>query len=262
MSNSNKDSDSNDVELPLVQHLKELRDRLLKCILTLVIVFAALFSFNEEIFNFIKAPLEEALPEGNSVIFIDLVATVFVPIKITFYTSILITMPIILYQIWGFIAPALYRKEKRMAIPLFVSTVALFYAGAAFAYFVLFNIAFKFMVGMAFDDAQVLPDAQYFLSLVLKLVFAFGLAFEIPVATVLLIWAGVVSPQSLAKKRPYVFIGCFVFGMLLTPPDFISQTILAIPMWLLFEAGIFFGRWVRPMEGGDEEELSAEESGK
>lgn len=255
MAKKNTENDSNDVEMPLVQHLKELRDRLMKCLLALFLVFAALFSFNNEIYSFIAQPMINALPEGSKLISIGVFNPMFVALKTTFYVSFLITMPLILFQIWGFIAPALYRKEKRVAIPLFISTVLLFYAGVAFAYYVILPIVFKFMVGMTFDDVEMAPDIKEYLGTVLKMGFAFGLAFEIPVATILLIWAGIVSPDSLAQKRPYVFVGCFIFGMLLTPPDIFSQTLLAIPMWLLFEAGVFFGRWVHNNAEENNEEV-------
>lgn len=239
---------SGDVELPLVQHLRELRDRLLKSLLIVVAIFASLVYFADNIYSFIAAPIKDALPEGASLVVIGLPSTISVQLKVTFWASVMIAMPIIIFQIWRFIAPALYQKEKRIVIPLFVSTVFLFYSGLAFARYVIFPLAFPFLVGFAPADAQVMPDIKEYLNLVLQLFFAFGLAFEVPVATFLLIWAGVTDPQTLVKMRPYVFIGCFIIGMFLTPPDIFSQTLLALPMWLLFEVGILFGRLVRPIE--------------
>jgi len=239
---------SNDVELPLIAHLRELRDRLLKCLVAVIIVFLALIYFANDIYAIASAPMRAVLPEGGQMIAFEVASPFLAPFKLTLYVSFFLAMPVVLYQVWSFIAPALYQKEKRIAIPLFFSSVLLFYAGVAFAYFVVFQLVFGFFTQIAPEGIQVSPDINAYLSFVLKLSFAFGLAFEIPVATVLLVWAGVVSPEGLVKKRPYVFIGCFVFGMLLTPPDVISQSLLAIPMWLLFELGVFFGRWVRPME--------------
>ncbi|GAB1265789.1 twin-arginine translocase subunit TatC [Aurantivibrio infirmus] len=243
----NNDS-ANDVELPLVQHLRELRDRLLKSLLVVVGIFASLVYFADNIYSFIAAPIKDALPEGANLVVIGLPSTISVQLKVTFWASVMIAMPIIIFQIWRFIAPALYQKEKRIVIPLFASTVVLFYSGLAFSRYVIFPLAFPFLVGFAPADAQVMPDIKEYLNLVLQLFFAFGLAFEVPVATFLLIWSGVTDSESLAKIRPYVFIGCFVIGMFLTPPDIFSQTLLALPMWLLFELGILFGRMVRPIE--------------
>jgi len=160
-------------------------------------------------------------------------------------------MPYVLYQIWSFIAPGMYRHEKRFAIPLLISSIALFYAGASFAYFVVFPLIFAFFTSVAPTDITIMTDINHYLDFVLKLFFAFGLAFEIPIAAVLLIWSGITTADDLAKKRPYIIVGCFIFGMLLTPPDIISQALLAIPMWILFEFGVFFGRFVQPKENGN-----------
>lgn len=249
MNDSAKQKQSDDVELPLIQHLKELRDRLLRSLLTVFAIFLSLVYFAPQIYSFVATPMQKVLPEGTQMIAYEVASPFLTPFKLTLYVSFFLAMPYILYQVWSFIAPALYRQEKRVAIPLFISSVILFYAGVAFAYFVVFPLIFGFFTSVAPGGIQVAPDIASYLSFVLTVSFAFGLAFETPVATVLLIWAGLVSPQTLAKKRPYVFIGCFVFGMLLTPPDVVSQTLLAVPMWLLFELGIFFGRWVNPVEG-------------
>lgn len=251
--NQSSSHQSDDVELPLVEHLKELRDRLLRCLAAVFLIFLSLVYFAPEIYTFVATPMQKVLPEGAQMIAFEVASPFLTPFKLTLYVSFFLAMPVILYQVWSFIAPAMYKHEKRVAIPLFISSVFLFYAGVAFAYFVVFPLMFGFFTSVAPMGIQVSPDIASYLSFVLMISFAFGLAFETPVATVLLIWAGIVSADSLAKKRPYVFIGCFVLGMVLTPPDVISQTLLAVPMWLLFEVGIFFGRWVNPTAKAESE---------
>ena len=229
-------------EQPLVQHLIELRTRLLRALLSVLVVFAALFSFANEIYEFVAAPLQVFLPENSQMIATDVAAPFLTPFKLTLFVSLFISIPFILYQIWAFVAPALYKNEKRLALPLFISSVVLFYSGMAFAYFVVFPLVFGFFTSVGPESVSIMTDISKYLSFVIKLFFAFGFAFEIPVATVMLISAGIISPEGLAKKRPYVIVGCFVVGMLLTPPDVISQLLLAIPMWLLFEIGLLFGK--------------------
>jgi sec-independent protein translocase protein TatC len=170
------------------------------------------------------------------------------PFKLTLWVSFMAAMPFILYQVWSFIAPALYRNEKRIAIPLFISSVLLFYTGLTFAYFIVFELVFGFFISVVPDGIQIAPDINAYLSFALKIFFAFGLSFEIPVATILMIWAGLISPEGLANKRPYIIVGCFIVAMLLTPADVFSMVLLAIPMWMLFEVGVFFGRWVHVEE--------------
>ncbi len=230
---------------PLVQHLIELRSRLLHCVASVLIIFLILFGFglSNDIWHFIGAPLLEVLPNSH-MIATNITSTFLTPFKITLLAATFIAMPYILWQIWSFIAPALYANEKRFALPLFVSSIFLFYAGVAFAYYVIFPLIFLFFTTTAPEQVAVTPDIATHLTLVIKLFFAFGLAFEIPVATVLMISAGIISVEGMAKQRRYVVVGCFVIGMLLTPPDIISQALLAIPMWILFEAGLFFGRIV------------------
>lgn len=174
----------------------------------------------------------------------DVASPFLTPFKLTLVTAIFLAIPVILYQLWAFVAPGMYRTEKRVAFPLLASSVILFYAGAAFAYFVVFPLIFAFFTSVGPSDVAVMTDINRYLDFVLKLFFAFGIAFEIPIAAVILIWTGVMTPEALAKKRPFIIVGCFVFGMLLTPPDVISQSLLAIPMWMLFEVGVFFGRFV------------------
>lgn len=230
---------------PFIDHLIELRDRLLKTLLVVVVIFLCMVPFATEIYDFVADPLQERLVEGAGMIATEVTSPFFTPFKTTFILAFFLGIPYVLYQAWAFIAPGLYQNEKRLAVPVLVSSVVLFYAGMAFAYYVVFPILFDFFVSSAHADIKVLPDISRYLDLVLKLFFAFGFAFEIPIATVLLIWSGAVDPQTLAKKRPYVIVGCFLLGMLLTPPDVISQSLLAVPMWLLFELGILIGRWIK-----------------
>lgn len=248
MNQSIQPRQSDDVEQPLIQHLKELRERLLRCLAAVLAIFLCLAYFAPEIYTFVATPMQRVLPEGSQMIAYEVASPFLAPFKLTFYVALFLAMPYILYQVWSFIAPALYRHEKRVAIPLFISSVVLFYVGVAFAYFIVFPLMFGFFTSIAPGGIQVAPDIASYLSFVLTVSFAFGLAFETPVATVLLIWAGIISADDLAKKRPYIVIGCFVLGMFLTPPDVFSQILLAVPMWLLFEVGVFFGRWIKPQE--------------
>jgi sec-independent protein translocase protein TatC len=233
---------SSDPALPLVAHLRELRDRLLRAILAVLVVFIALFPFANEIYAFVSKPLRELLPEGTSMIATEVASPFLTPFKLTLFAAIFVAVPYVLYQAWAFIAPGMYRNEKRFAFPVLASSVLLFYLGAAFAYFVVFPLIFAFFTSVAPEGIAIMTDINRYLDFVLKLFFAFGVAFEIPIAALISIWAGITTPDQLAKKRPYIIVGCFVFGMLLTPPDVISQSLLAIPMWLLFEAGVFAGR--------------------
>lgn len=234
-----------DKPLPLVAHLTELRDKLLRSLLAILIIFIGLFSFSNEIYAFVSQPLRAILPEGATMIATEVASPFLTPFKLTLVSAVFLAVPYVLYQIWSFIAPGMYRHEKRLAIPLLVSSIFLFYAGAAFAYFVVFPLIFAFFTSVGPEDVTIMTDINSYLDFVLKLFFAFGIAFEIPIAAVLMIWSGITTPDELAKKRPYIIVGCFVFGMLLTPPDIISQALLAIPMWLLFEVGVFFGRFIQ-----------------
>ena len=227
---------------PLVEHLIELRSRLLYALLSVLIVFLPLFYFANEIYIYISEPLRMFLPEGTNMIATEVASPFLTPFKLSLVLSFFVAMPYILHQIWSFIAPGLYIKEKRVAAPLLISSVVLFYTGISFAFYIVFPLVFGFFTSVAPEGVTVMTDINRYLDFVLKLFFAFGLAFEIPIATVLLIWTGATTPKSLATKRPYVIVGCFVIGMLLTPPDVISQILLALPMWLLFEAGIIFSK--------------------
>lgn len=244
---------------PLVAHLTELRDKLLRAILAILIVFIALFPFANEIYAFVSEPLRSILPEGATMIATEVASPFLTPFKLTLIAAIFLAIPYVLYQVWSFIAPGMYRHEKRFAIPLLVSSILLFYSGAAFAYYVVFPLIFAFFTSVGPADVTIMTDINRYLDFVLKLFFAFGLAFEIPIAAVLLIWAGITTPEALGKKRPYIIVGCFIFGMLLTPPDIISQSLLAIPMWILFEFGVFFGKFVQPKNPDQQDDTSAAE---
>ncbi|MFV0476721.1 MAG: twin-arginine translocase subunit TatC [Parahaliea sp.] len=245
-----------DQPLPLVAHLIELRTRLLHAIMGILAVFICLFFFANDIYSFVSEPLQALLPEGASMIATEVASPFLTPFKLTLVTSIFVAIPWVLYQIWSFVAPGMYRHEKRIAVPLLVSSVGLFYAGAAFAYYVVFPLMFGFFTSIGPENITIMTDINRYLDFVLKLFFAFGVAFEIPIATVLMIWTGLTTPDALAQKRPFIIVGCFVVGMLLTPPDVISQSLLALPMWALFEAGIFFGRMIgRSKQGADETDI-------
>ncbi|WP_027854310.1 twin-arginine translocase subunit TatC [Marinobacterium litorale] len=227
---------------PLIAHLVELRQRLLYCVLAVIVIFMPLFYFANELYTWISAPLSQLLPEGTSMIATDVTSPFFAPFKLTLVLSLFLAMPLILHQAWGFLAPGLYSHEKRLAVPILLSSILLFYFGISFAYFVVFPIIFGFFTSVGPENVAVMTDIDSYLNFVLKLFFAFGVVFEIPVATLLLVGSGITNVQDLTGKRPYVIVGCFVVGMLLTPPDLISQSLLAIPMWLLFELGILMAR--------------------
>ena len=234
-----------DQPMPLVSHLTELRTRLLRCVAAVFLIFIGLFSFAQQIYTLVSAPLRAHLPANATMIATDVASPFLTPFKLTMIVSLFLAIPFILHQIWGFIAPGLYRHEKRIAIPLLVSSIFLFYAGMAFAYFLVFPLIFGFFASATPEGVSMMTDIASYLDFVMTLFFAFGVAFEIPVAVVLLVWIGVVDVQYLRKVRPYVIIGCFVVGMVLTPPDIFSQTLLAVPMWMLFEIGVLFGALIR-----------------
>ena len=248
------EEESTDQPLPLVAHLTELRDKLLRALLAVLVVFIGLFPFANQIYTFVSKPLRALLPEGATMIATEVASPFLTPFKLTLVTALFLAIPYVLYQLWSFIAPGMYRHEKKLAIPLLVSSVLLFYAGAAFAYYVVFPLIFAFFTSVGPEDITIMTDINRYLDFVLKLFFAFGLAFEIPIAALLMIWTGITTPEDLAKKRPYIIVGCFIFGMLLTPPDIISQSLLAVPMWILFELGVFLGRFI---ERRDDDTTSA-----
>jgi len=228
---------------PLISHLIELRKRLLNAIVCILVVFLCLVYFANDIYQLVASPLIEQMPLGASMIATDVASPFFTPIKLTMIVSVFVSAPFILYQVWAFVAPALYKHERRLMMPLLFSSSALLYLGVAFAYFVVFPLAFAFFAKTAPAGVQIATDINNYLDFVMALFMAFGVSFEVPIAIVLLCWSGVTTPEDLKKKRPYVLVGAFVVGMLLTPPDVFSQTLLAIPMYLLFEIGVFFARF-------------------
>ena len=253
------DQESQEQELPFVSHLLELRDRLLRMVLVVLVVFVALFPFANEIYTYLADPLMQHLPEGSSMVAIEVASPFLIPFKLILMLSVVLTVPYLLYQIWGFIAPGLYKHEKRLATPLLISSVLLFYAGMAFAYYVVFPLVFGFFTSVAPEGVSVMTDISHYLDFVNMLFLAFGIAFEVPVATVLLVAIGATTPEKLGHIRPYIVVAAFIIGMFLTPPDVISQVLLAIPMWVLYEFGIIFSRFVVKARKERDGELEDEE---
>jgi len=243
----------NKSEQGFISHLLELRDRLLKSVVAILILFLALFSFSEEIFSYFAQPLISLMPEGTSMIATGVTAPFLVPFKLVLMLSVLLSLPFTLYQVWSFVAPGLYKHEKSLVVPLVASSVLLFYCGIAFAYFAVFPLLFGFFIAIAPEGVSVMTDIGQYLDFVLAIFFAFGIAFEMPVATFLLVQVGATTVESLSEKRPYVIVGVFVIGMFLTPPDIISQTLLAIPMWLLFEIGLIASRMIKKDKNTEDE---------
>jgi sec-independent protein translocase protein TatC len=239
----------------LLSHLVELRGRLFKMFGAVFLVFLALLPFAKMIFNYVAAPLVSVVPNGE-LLALSPVSPLTATIALTFYLAIFIAMPVILYQVWAFVAPGLYRKEKRFAFPLLATSIVLFFIGMAFAYFVVFPLIFGFVSTFTPDTVNYQPDMTEYVSFVMMVVLVFGLAFETPIATVLLVLTGLTTTEKLAKARPYVFLGAFIVGMLLTPPDVISQTMLAVPVYLLYELGIFMSRLVAKKKPAEETEVT------
>lgn len=235
-------------------HLLELRDRLLRVVLTVLVIFLGLFAFANDIYTLLAEPLMRHLPEGASMIATEVASPFLTPFKLTLVVSVFFAIPVILYHLWAFVAPGLYQQERRLVYPLLISSSLLFFAGAAFAYYVVFPLVFGFFTSVAPEGVAIMTDISKYLDFVLSMFFAFGIAFEVPIAVILLVWAGVVTPESLAEKRRYIIVGAFVVGMLLTPPDVISQTLLAIPLWLLFELGVVVSRFYVRKEEKEESE--------
>lgn len=244
-----------DEEQPLIAHLTELRNRLVHSLICVLLVFLCLAAFSKDIYSTIATPLIRKLPEGTNMIATEVASPFLVPFKLTIFTAIFISMPYLLYQLWAFISPGLYKKEKRFAMPLLFTSIVLFYAGTAFAFFIVFPLVFGFFTSIAPEGVAVMTDISHYLDFILKMFFAFGLAFEVPIATILLITSGITSYEGMRKKRPYIIVGAFVIGMLLTPPDILSQVLLALPMWVLFEAGLYLSkRYAREPSPEDETE--------
>lgn len=240
-------------EVTFVTHLLELRDRLLRIVLVISVIFACLFPFANYLYSVLAEPLLVHMPAGSSMIAVEVISPFLTPLKMTLYAAAFLGMPYLLYQAWSFVAPGLYAREKRLAVPLLISSVILFYSGVAFAYFVVFPLVFQFLIGVAPEGVAVMTDINKYLDFVISLFFAFGLAFEIPIATIILIATGITTADALVEKRPYIIVGAFVVGMFLTPPDVISQIMLALPMWILFELGIIMSK-VLLKPGGEEDE--------
>lgn len=242
-----------DQDRPLITHLLELRSRLIRTLLVILVVFLAIYPFREPLYSLLAGPLRDALPEGATMIATQVATPFLVPLKLALVAAFFVSVPYILYQLWAFVAPGLYRHERRLVVPLLVSSSLLFYLGMAFAFFVVFPLVFAFFSAATPEGVAMMTDINEYLSFVLMLFFAFGAAFEVPIATILLVYTGVTTKQALASKRPYVIVAAFVVGMLLTPPDVISQVLLAVPVWLLFELGVIFsGYFVRQREEQEE----------
>lgn len=247
-------------EQPFISHLLELRDRLLRMVLCVVVIFVGLVYWSNTLYEWLSRPLLKMLPQGGQMIATDVASPFLTPFKLTLMVSIFVSIPYILYQFWGFVAPGLYKNERRMIVPILVSSVALFYTGMAFAYYVVFPIVFKFFAATAPTGVSFSPDIAKYLSFVMTIFFAFGAAFEVPIVTIVLVWMGVTTPKKLRRMRPYIIVGAFAVGAVLTPPDALSQSMLAFPMWLLFELGLVFSRFYMPKDADeDEDEDDADE---
>ena len=234
---------SQDQEQPFVTHLVELRDRLLRVILVVFLLFFGLSFYANDIYAYLAGPLLKHMPVGSQMIAIEVASPFLTPFKLTLVVSVFLAVPYILYQAWAFVAPGLYRHERRLVLPLLVSSSVLFYTGIAFAYFVVFPLLFAFITTTAPVGVTVMTDISKYLDFVLTIFFAFGIAFEVPIFTILLIWTGIITRESMVEKRPYIIVLAFIVGAVLTPPDPISQTLLAVPIWMLFELGLFFSRF-------------------
>ena len=249
-----QDDEEQLAEGTLVSHLVELRSRLIRSAMAVVVIFLCLVPFAERTFTLIATPLMERLPEGATMIATQVASPFLTPFKMSLFVAVFLAMPVILHQAWRFVAPGLYRKEKRFAFPLLLSSIVLFYTGVAFAYFVVFPLMFAFFAAVAPEGVTMMTDISAYLDFILTIFFAFGLAFEVPIATVMLTWSGLVTLETLGKARAYVFLGAFIVGMLLTPPDAISQTLLAVPVYLLYESGLILARVLGPERETDAED--------
>ena len=261
MTNNDNEANGPELEQPFMSHLVELRDRLLRVVLAVLVLFLALFPFANPLYTALAKPLMAQLPAGTSMIATEVASPFLTPFKLVLFLAVFLAMPYILFQAWGFVAPGLYRHERKLFYPLMISSSVLFYLGVAFAYFVVFPLIFAFFTSTAPEGVAVMTDIGAYLDFVLKLFFAFGIAFEVPVAIILLVWMEMTTPEDLAKKRPYIIVGAFIVGMLLTPPDAISQTLLAVPVWLLFEFGVVASKFFLRFKREGEAAMEAEEAG-
>ena len=261
MTNQNDQASESFKEQPFVSHLLELRDRLLRALAVVAVFFLCLFPFANDIYIWVATPLMAHLPAGTSMIATEVASPFLTPFKLSLVAAFFLSIPYTLYQMWAFIAPGLYAHEKRLVVPLVASSTLLFYIGMLFAYYVVFPLVFAFLTGTVPDGVTVATDIAKYLDFILTLFFAFGMAFEVPIATFILVWMGITTPDKLVEKRPYIIVGAFLLGMVLTPPDVISQTLLALPMWLLFEAGVIaarlFGKRLQEGRQADGEENDA-----
>jgi sec-independent protein translocase protein TatC len=244
----------------LMSHLVELRDRVVRMVLSVLVMFLGLFYWANDIYVYLAEPLTRHLPEGANMIAIDVASPFLTPFKLVLMLAVFLSMPVILYQAWSFVAPGLYANEKRLAGPLLVSSILLFYAGVAFAYYVVFPLVFGFFTSIGPEMVAISTDIGRYLDFVLALFFGFGLAFEVPIATIILVAIGFTTPKKLSEKRPYVIVGAFILGMLLTPPDVISQVLLALPVWVLFEGGLIASRMIFADRNFDEDEDDDDEA--
>jgi len=241
----------------LMSHLAELRDRVVRMMLAVMVLFLGMFYWANEIYIYLAEPLTQHMPEGATMIAIDVASPFLTPFKLVLMLAVFLAMPVILYQCWSFVAPGLYANEKRIAGPLLVSSILLFYGGVAFAYYIVFPLVFGFFTSVGPEIVNISTDIGRYLDFVLALFFGFGLAFEVPIATIILVAIGLTTPQKLGEKRPYIIVGAFILGMLLTPPDIISQVLLALPIWILFEAGLIASKMIfkdREQDTDDEED--------
>lgn len=246
----------------LMSHLVELRDRVVRMVVAVLVIFLGLFYWANDIYVYLAEPLTRHLPDDANMIAIDVASPFLTPFKLVLMLAVFLAMPVILYQMWAFVAPGLYSSEKRIAGPLLVSSILLFYAGVAFAYYVVFPLVFGFFTSIGPEIVNISTDIGRYLDFVLALFFGFGLAFEVPIATIILVAIGFTTPKKLSEKRPYVIVGAFIIGMFLTPPDVISQVLLALPMWVLFEAGLIASMIIfKDRQQEDEDEDLAEDTG-
>ena len=239
----------------LMSHLVELRDRVVRMVGTILVFFLGMFYWANDIYTYLAEPLTRHLPENATMIAIDVASPFLAPFKLVLMLAVFLAMPVILYQCWAFVAPGLYRSEKRIAGPLLVSSILLFYAGVAFAYYIVFPLVFAFFTSVGPEMINISTDIGRYLDFVLALFFGFGLAFEVPIATIILVAIGITTPKKLADKRAFVVVGAFVVGMLLTPPDIISQVLLALPMWILFEVGLIASAMIFKDRNFDDEDV-------
>ena len=246
-------------EQSFLNHLIELRNRQIKAIVFILVIFLALAAYANEIYSLLAGPLLQHLPKNSSMIAIDVASPFFTPFKLVFVLSAFLSIPVLLYHFWAFVTPGLYKKERRLVFPLLIASNILFYLGVAFAYFVVFPLMFAFLTTAAPEGVAVMTDITKYLDFVLGLFFAFGVCFQVPIITILLIASGVITPGNLAEKRPYVIVGAFVVGAVLTPPDAISQTLLAVPIWLLFEIGLLCSKFFVALPSEDNYPVIVEE---